>query len=47
VARFVEVKRPDEEVSEDQHEEIEFLQSLGLHARVFRLQEPKQRKPKS
>lgn len=40
VARFVEVKRPDEEVSKDQHEEIAFLQSLGLHARVFRLKEP-------
>jgi hypothetical protein len=47
VARFVEVKRPDEEVSKDQHEEIEFLQSLGLHARVFRLQEPKKGKVKS
>ncbi len=47
VARFVEVKKPEEPVSKDQHEEIEFLQSLGLHARVFRLQEPKQRKPKS
>jgi VRR-NUC domain len=47
VARFVEVKRPDEEVSKDQHEEITFLQSLGLHAKVFRLQEPKKGKVKS
>jgi VRR-NUC domain len=47
VARFVEVKKPEEPVSKDQHEEIKFLQSIGLHARVFRLQEPKQGKPKS
>jgi hypothetical protein len=37
IARFVEVKKPDEPVSRDQREEIAFLQSLGLHARVLRL----------
>lgn len=37
IARFVEVKKPKEPVSRDQHEEIEFLQSLGLQARVLRL----------
>jgi hypothetical protein len=37
MARFVEVKKPDEPVSEDQHEEIEFMIGLGLHARVLRL----------
>ena len=39
IARFVEVKKPEETVKPDQHEEIEFLQSLGLHARVLRLDE--------
>ena len=39
IARFVEVKKPGEAVSGDQHEEIEFLQSLGLHARILRLVE--------
>jgi hypothetical protein len=47
VARFVEVKKPEEPVSKDQREEIEFLQSLGLHARVLRLQEPKEGKAES
>ena len=37
IARFVEVKKPEEELSQDQKEEIAFLQSLGLHARVLRL----------
>ena len=39
IARFVEVKKPEETVSPDQHEEIKFLQSIGLHARVLRLVE--------
>lgn len=39
IARFVEVKKPEEPVSRDQREEIAFLQSLGLHARVLRLVE--------
>ena len=39
IARFVEVKKPKERLSADQREEIEFLQSLGLHARVLRLHE--------
>lgn len=37
IARFVEVKKPEEPLSQDQREEIKFLQSLGLHARVLRL----------
>jgi len=37
IARFVEVKKPEEELSQDQKEEIAFLQSLELHARVLRL----------
>ncbi len=37
--RFVEVKRPDEAVSPDQCEELKFLESLGLAARILRLQE--------
>ncbi len=37
IARFVEVKKPEEGLSQDQKEEITFLQSLGLHARVLRL----------
>jgi hypothetical protein len=37
IARFVEVKKPEEALSTDQKEEIAFLQSLGLHARVLRL----------
>ena len=36
-SRFVEVKRPKEKVSTDQVEEIDFMQSLGLKARVLRL----------
>jgi hypothetical protein len=39
IARFVEVKKPEEPLSQDQREEIAFLQSLGLHARVLRLTE--------
>jgi hypothetical protein len=41
IARFVEVKKPEEAVSGDQHEEIEFLKSLGLHSRILRLVERK------
>ena len=41
IARFVEVKKPEEPVSKDQREEIKFLQDLGLHARVLRLIERK------
>ena len=37
IARFVEVKKPEESLSQDQKEEIAFLQSVGLHARVLRL----------
>ena len=36
-AHFVEVKRPDERLSDDQIDEIAFLQSLGLQAGVYRL----------
>jgi hypothetical protein len=39
IARFVEVKKPEEPVKPNQHKEIAFLQSLGLHARVLRLVE--------
>jgi hypothetical protein len=39
MARFVEVKKPKERVSKDQKEEIEYLRSLGLQARVLRLKE--------
>lgn len=35
--RMVEVKKPRERVSADQHEEIEFLRSIGVPARVLRL----------
>jgi hypothetical protein len=39
IARFVEVKKPREPVSQDQKDEIELLNSMGLHARVMRLVE--------
>ncbi len=39
IARFVEVKKPEEPASAEQLDEIRFLQSLGLHARVLRLRE--------
>ena len=39
IARFVEVKKPEEAVSPDQHDEIAFMQGLGLHARILRLVE--------
>lgn len=41
MARFVEVKREDELLSCDQKEELGFLHSLSLKARVLRLQERK------
>jgi hypothetical protein len=37
IARFVEVKKPKEKVSQDQKDEIELLNLMGLHARVIRL----------
>jgi VRR-NUC domain len=37
MGRFVEVKKPEEPFQKTQKPEIEFLQSLGLHARVLRL----------
>lgn len=37
--RLVEVKRPRERISSDQQEELDFLISLGLPARVLRLTE--------
>jgi len=39
IARFVEVKKPHEKVSQDQRDEIVLLNSMGLHARVIRLVE--------
>ncbi len=39
LARFVEVKKPEEPSSKDQIEEIAFLKSIGLQARVLRLLE--------
>jgi hypothetical protein len=39
IARFVEVKKPEEPVSTVQMAEIAFLNQLGLHARVLRLVE--------
>jgi hypothetical protein len=35
--RLVEVKKPREHISRDQHEEIAFLRSIGVPARVLRL----------
>ena len=40
--RLVEVKKPQEQISPDQHEEIAFLRSIGVPARLLRLIEPKQ-----
>ena len=37
IARFVEVKKPKERVSQDQKDEIALLKSFGLHARVLHL----------
>jgi hypothetical protein len=39
--RLVEVKKPHERISEDQHDESAFLRSLGIPARVLRLVERK------
>ena len=38
-ACFVEVKRHDEVLSDDQINEINFLRHIGLKSRVFRLNE--------
>lgn len=38
--RLVEVKKPREHISRDQHEEIAFLRSIGVPARTLRLIEP-------
>lgn len=45
--RFVEVKRPDEPVRPGQVEELAFLQSLGLDARVLRLTERRTVRPRT
>lgn len=37
MGRFVEVKKPEEPISPGQREEIDFMNSLGLHARLIRL----------
>lgn len=39
IARFVEVKKPEEPASKVQLAEIEFLNGLGLHARILRFKE--------
>jgi len=39
IARFVEVKKPKERISQDQIDEIELLNTMSLHARVMRLVE--------
>jgi hypothetical protein len=44
IARFVEVKKPDEKVSKDQKDEIALLNSTGIHARVVRLVEKSKKK---
>jgi len=33
----VEVKKPEESASDDQKAEVDFLNALGLHARIVRL----------
>jgi len=47
IARFVEVKKPDEKISPEQRAEIALLNSMGLHARVMRLIEKPTKKPES
>lgn len=37
MGRFVEVKKPEEPLSSGQRDEIPFMNSLGLHARLIRL----------
>jgi len=44
--RFVEVKKPRERVRPDQWEEIDYLMSIGIPARVLRLIEREPTKPK-
>lgn len=41
MGRFVEVKKPEECLSSGQRDEIPFMNSLGLHARLIRLIERK------
>ena len=38
-AHFIEVKRPDEKLSDEQEDELSFLKKLGLQAGVYRLKE--------
>lgn len=42
--RLVEVKKPRERISKDQHEEIAFLRSIGVPARVLRLIELREKR---
>jgi len=39
MGRFVEVKKPEEALSDGQREEIAFMNEIGLHARCIRLME--------
>jgi hypothetical protein len=39
MGRFVEVKKPEEALSDGQHEEIAFMNRIDLHARCIRLME--------
>jgi hypothetical protein len=39
MGRFVEVKKPEETLSDGQHEEIAFMNRIDLHARCIRLME--------
>ena len=39
MGRFVEVKKPEETLSDGQHEEIAFMNEIDLHARCIRLME--------
>jgi hypothetical protein len=42
-SRFVEVKKPEEPLSQDQRDEVGFMRALGLHVRVLRLIERERR----
>jgi hypothetical protein len=37
MGRFVEVKKPEESLSDGQREEIAFMNEIGLHSRCIRL----------
>jgi hypothetical protein len=39
MGRFVEVKKPEESLSDGQREEIAFMNGIDLHARCIRLME--------